>query len=957
MSGSHVPPAGGLSHAPVPVPDRRDEENDGAEMDASAARNGLDTCDVGECAQFLRFWAEVTGTPHITLIAILPDAQLVHARTFSRGEEDAACAWITDHQRSERNIYWQPNETRPDCTRKPGKSDMVAALCRHCDIDPDDARFPLAEERERLSRLATFLSRSEHPPTCVIDSGNGVQALWATQREALTPEVIARVEAETAALERSLGAGGTHNVDRLLRLPGTLNFPNRAKLAKGRGVTRARLIFAGANLYRLDEAGGLGSGQLIEAGLVRPRPTSANAAGHTVDPPEVAALIRQLEQAQEARTIGTVEDLPDDLRTRLTAAMKLDPESMTDWDYARRKRLANRWAGLIDDLSESGRDVSRSAADMSLAAMLKAAGFSHVDTALILLAFRHGKANHEKWPNETLRLRHVARSVLRSHEPPPEIACRGNPPSSEKGKAQVEAEPEAGIWPDPVDILADQDPGAAPILAERHIPAALWPFVADTAERMGVATSTVALCAIVACAAAISEEWELQPKRHDWTWTERACLWGAPIGPPGIMKTPVIALATAPFDSLEIAAREQWNEDMAAHRRTMADWKAAGEPDPEPRAPRMARYLVQSTTVEALQEVLRDDASGKFYAPLGKVLSKQDELAEFLAGMDRYSAAKGGGDRGAWLRLYDGGRFTIDRIGRGSFTANNWSACLIGGIQPEPIQQIARNATDDGLLQRFMFDVPPPRGPGQDRGPDRSAIEAYRSLFPALAALRPARTAEDGRITHVVLHADAHASRESIDATVRAMSLWPDASPQLQSAFSKWQGLFARLCLTFHLVEIAAARARDAMGPPLNVISPETAARVRIYMREILAPMLLRAEAVMFASRQTTHASWIANFIIAGGLDRVAMRDIVQNYRQLRAPEHRDTRESTMDSLCTVGWLRPEPTRSGAPGPTAWRVNPAVHVRFAERAAAERARRDAVKADIAAHVAQIRQKR
>jgi hypothetical protein len=390
------------------------------DLDAHAAEagngNGLDCCDVAECAQFLRFWAEVTGAPHITLVAILPDTQGVHARTFPRGTEDTACAWIADYQASGRNVYFQPNETKPDCDKKPAKADMVAALCRHCDIDPDDARFPLAEERERLAQLATFLTRCEQPPTCVIDSGNGVQVLWATRREVLTPEVIARVEAETAALERSLGAGGTHNIDRLLRLPGTANFPNRSKLAKGRGVTRARLIFAGANLYGIDQPDSLVSGQLIEAGLVRPRPPSANAAGHTVDPPEVAALIRQLEQAQEARTIGTVEDLPDDLRTRLTAAMKLDPESMTDWDYARRKRLANRWAGLIDDLR---RDASRSAADMSLAAMLKAAGFSHLDTALILLAFRHGKANNEKWSTETLRFRHVARSVLRSHEPPP----------------------------------------------------------------------------------------------------------------------------------------------------------------------------------------------------------------------------------------------------------------------------------------------------------------------------------------------------------------------------------------------------------------------------------------------------------------------------------------------------------------------------------------------------------
>jgi hypothetical protein len=208
-----------------------------------------DELDITECVQFLQLWAKVTGATHVTICAILPDATVVHARTFPRGAEDAAGAWIADHQRTGRNIYWQPNETKPDCRKKPGKADMVAALCRFADVDPDDRNVPLAEERARLHRLAEALADSKSPPTVIIDSGSGIQPIWAVTREALTPTVTARVEAETAALERALGAGGTHNIDRLLRLPGTVNYPNKVKLAKGRGPTRARLLFAGANVY------------------------------------------------------------------------------------------------------------------------------------------------------------------------------------------------------------------------------------------------------------------------------------------------------------------------------------------------------------------------------------------------------------------------------------------------------------------------------------------------------------------------------------------------------------------------------------------------------------------------------------------------------------------------------------------------------------------------------------
>jgi hypothetical protein len=58
-------------------------------------------------------------------------------------------------------------------------------------------------------------------------------------------------------------------------------------------------------------------------------------------------------------------------------------------------------------------------------------------------------------------------------------------------------EPDA--WLEPVDFLSDRERGA-PQLKERHVPPSLWPFIADTATRLGVATSSVAMTAIISCA-------------------------------------------------------------------------------------------------------------------------------------------------------------------------------------------------------------------------------------------------------------------------------------------------------------------------------------------------------------------------------------------------------------------------------------------------------------------------
>jgi hypothetical protein len=507
--------------------------------------------------------------------------------------------------------------------------------------------------------------------------------------------------------------------------------------------------------------------------------------------------------------------------------------------------------------------------------------------------------------------------------------------------------PDTTDWPEPVDFMAAQS--GAPILKERHVPPSLWPFIVDNAERMGVAPSSVALCAIVSCSAAINEEWRLQPKRNDWDWTEAARLWGAIVGPPSVLKSPIVAMTTKPIEMLDVKAHEAWDAEQAAH----AAWKeASDETVPEPRLQPRDRYLVESATIEALQEVLRDDASGKLRAPLGKVLVRQDELEEFLANMDKYSTNNKGNDRGAWLRAYNGGRHAIDRIGRGSFATKSWSCCLLGGIQPDVIRQIARRTTDNGLIQRFMLDVPGPQPPGLDRAPNQRARDLYRALFPALAAMHPNKTHE-GYTVAVALHTDAHAAREDIDALARVMAAMPDASSRSASTFGKWPGLFARLCLTFHLIEIAAARVRGETAPAIDVVTADTAARVRRYMRAVLAPSLLRAEALMFGTVQTEHAARIANYILAHRLDRVTAREIVRSYRTLRPPEERGTLNSTMDALCLFGWLAPlPPRRDGAPTIT-WRVNPSVHVLFAERAGTERTRLDAVKAEIAQNFAAL----
>ena len=65
--------------------------------------------------------------------------------------------------------------------------------------------------------------------------------------------IVADVEARSAALMVSLGAkAGTQNIDRILRLPGTINIPNAAKLEKGRVRCPTKMLAFNGASYPLE---------------------------------------------------------------------------------------------------------------------------------------------------------------------------------------------------------------------------------------------------------------------------------------------------------------------------------------------------------------------------------------------------------------------------------------------------------------------------------------------------------------------------------------------------------------------------------------------------------------------------------------------------------------------------------------------------------------------------------
>jgi hypothetical protein len=176
--------------------------------------------------------------PPWAITAIAPDTGKIE--TISAKDARDARRFLQKYG-GERNIYYSVNPTKAALNKKAKKEDIAAVEYIHADLDPVDGESPAEAKQRYLRALQNF----QPQPCSVVDSGNGIQALWPLKQPILldSQAVTENIEELMKALMQRLGSvAGTQNVDRIMRLPGTTNFPNAKKLKKGYVVCPTRQI-------------------------------------------------------------------------------------------------------------------------------------------------------------------------------------------------------------------------------------------------------------------------------------------------------------------------------------------------------------------------------------------------------------------------------------------------------------------------------------------------------------------------------------------------------------------------------------------------------------------------------------------------------------------------------------------------------------------------------------------
>ncbi len=218
---------------------------------------------------------------------------------------------------------------------------MTVARFAWADCDPDIRRFG-SYDAARAHLTGTHAARLEPVASFVIDSGNGLQAFFRLVQPVELPAGLDTYERINQAIGEAFSGPGTFNVDRIMRVPGTWNWPTATKRKKGypEAPNMARIVSVSDCAFTLEQLGGL-----------------------------VGANEQETPRADVAIATGEVDAV-----RRLTDLLKTDA------------KLRARWSGGTAGLT----DTSGSAMDLSLYAMLIARRFDHDDIVTLMMDWQHG---------------------------------------------------------------------------------------------------------------------------------------------------------------------------------------------------------------------------------------------------------------------------------------------------------------------------------------------------------------------------------------------------------------------------------------------------------------------------------------------------------------------------------------------------------------------------------------
>lgn len=804
-------------------------------------------------------------------------------QTFKPGDWAGIEKFVVAHYGKD-NLYFTLNEPSAHApNKKLEKTDIAKIRGVGADIDPRGGAAELAAERQRLSKLAEERAGSDLPPSFAIDTGGGVQFIWLLKEKLTAREHELDVEAQGRGIAYALGGDTTQNIDRIYRLPGTINIPDSRKLAKGRIERQSTILRESDKRFDLEAI----------RRIYEPVQSRDIRGGGASD--EVSAAIAELDLSC---VFVSYSDLPEALRAKFNGALASNDKLRVLWETGQHDKP----------------DQSASNRRFVLAQHLRRAGGYEINEYASLLWVWEHAINPGDDQDEKLSPREIARCWVHANVP--------KPPTSEEFFEVLPPTPPA-VSIEPVDIFGHQVPMELRNPPEGCLPALIDRWAESQARRKGTSNAFAAVCAITTIGASIGSTLKIQVRANDPEFVEPAAAWAVLLAPPGSAKSAIISAAVEPLRKLD----GEWKKaDAPRHAAWVQEEKRARRNGGRVGAePQLRRAIVDDITTEAQIRIHAANPRG--------ILRVTDELGGVVETFGAYKRS-GGGDRNMALRLFDGGSVTVDRVGTGTIHAEHGLMSILAGTQPDKLRTMTADMQTDGLLQRFLFVIDEnERVKPSDEAPDTRAAGAYRQLVRQLASVPVALPPV------IKISPEGHALKSEFLDEVDALKHIPGASSAWKGHASKWEKISARIILIFHAIECCSSFWGEVL--PEVEVDAATVKRALSFCRFLLRHSLQLYTAYFDPDPAHEEIMGLAGYLLTRpDLTVIKRRDVYQARGSLKGPDKRRDLLRVTQALEDAGWLLCH--ERGPDGPTAWQVNPAIHDRFSERAAfevAERARK------------------
>lgn len=285
------------------------------------------------------------------------------------------------------------------------------------------------------------------------------------------------------------------------------------------------------------------------------------------------------------------------------------------------------------------------------------------------------------------------------------------------------------------------------------------------------------------------------------------------------------------------------------------------------------------------------------------------------------------GARAFFLEAWNGdGRFTFDRIGRGTLDIAAAIVSIIGAIQPGPLseyvtRQESGGTGDDGLLQRFQLAVWPDASQNWrniDRFPDTEARQRAWHTYERLNELEAVTlSAERDKDEHVPYLRFSETAQERFDewrGTLELRVRNGSEHPAVESHLSKYRSLVPSLALLTHLAD-------EPDGGSISEIALEKA----ILWVDYLESHARRIYGSI-ASSGLNAAHRLISHLRAGDLsDGFSARDVYRKgWSGLTTSKQA---KLALEILVDYGWVRAEELQTDTKSATIYRLNPLLKSR------------------------------